>query len=91
VAIGALCSSLGNLLNPEVVVIGGAIAAHRPELFEAVRREVDRRTFAAPARRMRIVPAEHGDDVSLIGLMPIVNERIHDPAYRSGRATATNL
>ena len=48
-----------------------------------VRREIERRAFAAPARRVR-VPAEHGDDVSLIGLLPIVNERLHDPAYRRG-------
>jgi glucokinase len=90
VAIGALCSSLVNLLNPEVIVIGGSIAVHRPELFDVVRREIGRRSFATPARRVRVVPAEHGDDVSLIGLLPIVNERLHDPAYRRGRAPVAN-
>jgi glucokinase len=90
VAIGALCSSLINLLNPEVIVIGGSIAAHRPELFDVVRREITRRTFATPARRVRVVPAEHGDDVSLIGLLPIVNERLNDPAFRRGRTPVAN-
>jgi glucokinase len=81
VAIGALSASLVNLLNPEVIVLGGSIAAHRPELIEVVRREVNRRAFPIPARRVRIVPAEHGDDVSLVGLLPIVNERLRDPAF----------
>jgi glucokinase len=90
VAIGALCASLVNVLNPEVIVIGGSIAAHRPELFDVARGEIERRAFAAPARRVRVVPAEHGDDVSLIGLLPIVNERLHDPAYRRGRTPVAN-
>lgn len=90
VAIGALCASLVNLLNPEAIVLGGAIAAHRPELFDVVRREIQRRAFPAPARRVRVMPAEHADDVSLIGLLPIVNERLHDPAYRDGRTPVAN-
>ena len=75
---------------PEVIVLGGSIAANRPELFDVVRREIDRRSFATPARRVRVVPAEHGDDVSLIGLLPIVNERLNDPAYRRGRTPVAN-
>ena len=90
VAVGALCASLVNVLNPEVIVLGGSIAAHHPELFDAVRREIGRRAFAAAGRRVRVVPAEHGDDVSLIGLLPIVNERLHDPAFRRGSASAPN-
>ena len=90
VAIGALCASLVNVFNPEVIVLGGSIAAHHPELFEVVRREIKRRAFAAPARRVRVLPAEHGDDVSLIGLLPIVNERLHDPAFGRGSAPVLN-
>jgi glucokinase len=90
VAIGALCASLVNLLNPDVIVLGGSIAAHRPELIGAVRREVDRRAFPIQARRVRIVPAERGDDVSLVGLLPIVNERLRDPAFRRGAHSTVN-
>jgi glucokinase len=90
VAVGALCASLINVFNPEVIVLGGSIAAHHPELFDAVRHEVGRRAFAVPVRRVQFLPAEHGDDVSLIGLLPIVNERLHDPAFRRGSAPAPN-
>ena len=81
VAIGAMCAGLVNAMNPEVIVLGGSIALHRPELQSAVRAEIDRRAFPAPARRVRVEMAEFGDDVSLIGLLPIVNDRLHDPSY----------
>jgi glucokinase len=85
IAIGAMCAGLVNVFNPEVIVVGGSIAMHRPELFGVIHDEIARRAFAIPARRVRVVPAEHGDDVSLIGSLPIVNERYGDPAFRRGR------
>jgi glucokinase len=88
VAIGALCASLVNLLNPDVIVIGGGIAEHRPRLFEVARRELERRVLPALADTARIEPAALGGDVSLIGLLPIVNDRIGDPAYASGSRTS---
>ncbi len=82
VAVGALCASLVMALNPQVIVIGGSIAAHRPQLFDAVRREIDLRAYPGPGKRARVTPARFGDDVSLIGSLPIVNERRDDPTYR---------
>jgi glucokinase len=84
-AIGAMCASLVNVLNPEVIVVGGSIALQRPTILEAIRGEIDRRAFPTPSRRVRLVLSEHGDDVSLVGSLPIVNERLHDPAYRHGQ------
>lgn len=80
-AIGALCSSAVNLLNPEVIVIGGSIAEHRPRFFHEVRAAIDRHAFAVPAARVRVERARLGGDVSLIGSLPIVNARISDPAF----------
>jgi glucokinase len=86
-AIGAGCASLVNALNPEVIVIGGSIAEHRPRVLQVARDEIDRRAFEVPARRVRVVPPALGDDVSLIGALPIVNERLDDPAFRRASAT----
>jgi glucokinase len=80
-AVGALCASLVIAFNPEVIVLGGSIALHRPDLRTAVRAEIDRRAFPAPARRVRVEMAQLADDVSLIGLLPIVNDRLNDPSY----------
>jgi glucokinase len=84
VAVGALVASLVNLLDPEVIVIGGSIAAHHPRLFDVVRVELERRAFPILRDTVRIVPASLGGDVSLIGSLPIVNDRIDDPAYALG-------
>jgi len=84
-AVGAMCASLVNVLNPEVIVLGGSIATHRPQLREAVVVEIGRRAFPRPASRVRVEMSRFGDDVSLIGSLPIVNERLDDPAYAAGR------
>ena len=86
-AVGALCASLVNMLDPEVIVIGGGIAEHRPRLFEVARRELARRILPALEGRTRIEPAALGGDVSLIGLLPIVNDRMGDPAYAGSQAS----
>ena len=93
-AIGAMCASLVNVLNPDIIVIGGSIAEHRPALLEAVRLEIERRAFAVPASRVRVEQSQLKDDVSLIGILPIVAERLSDPAFRAAshrpRTAATN-
>jgi glucokinase len=81
VAIGAMCAGLVNALNPEVIVLGGSIGCNRPELPSAIRAEIDRRAFPAPALRVRVEMTKFAGDVSLIGLLPIVNDRLHDPSY----------
>lgn len=81
-AVGAMCASLVNVLNPEVIVIGGSIAEHEPRVLDILRAEIDRRSFDLPARRVQLRRPRFGDDVSLIGLLPIVNQRLDDPAFR---------
>ena len=71
-------------LDPEVIVIGGSIAEHHPRLFDQIAIEMERRAFPILLDKVRIVPAALGGDVSLIGSLPIVNERIDDPAYAIG-------
>lgn len=81
VAVGAMCAGLVNLLNPEVIVLGGSIAEHRPRLLDVAREEIDRRAFETPARRVRLELPQHGGDVSLIGALPTVHERLGDPEF----------
>ena len=73
-AIGAMCAGLVNVLNPEVIVLGGSIADHRPDLHDAVRAEVARRAFPIPAARVRLVASRFGDNVSLVGCWPLVHD-----------------
>jgi glucokinase len=80
-AVGALCVSLVNLLNPEIIVIGGGIAEHHPRLFDVARRDVARHSLRRAGTGVRIERPAFGPNVSLVGLLPIVNDRIGDPAF----------
>jgi glucokinase len=88
-AVGAMTAGLVNLLKPDVIVFGGSISKLRPDMLVAVREEIARRAFERPARRVRVEPAQHSDDVSLLGWVPLWNERIDDPAF--GRHVSHNL
>ena len=81
-AVGALCAGLVNAVNPDVIVVGGGIADHRPDLHAAIRTEIARRAFSRPARRAHVERPHFGEDVSLVGAVPLVAQRFDDPAYR---------
>jgi glucokinase len=71
-----------NLLNPTLIVVGGSIAEGQGDrLFDPARKAVSIGTFAVPGRRVKIVPAMLGADVSLAGAYPLVTSRIDDAAW----------
>jgi glucokinase len=64
--LGIGLANLVNLLNPEIIVIGGGVAAGW-QLFEKhMHQEVAARAFAVAAR-VKIVRAECGDDAGILG------------------------
>ncbi len=67
VYLGIGLASLVNLLNPEIIVIGGGLS-NGWELFEQhMRQQVIERAFPIPARSVRITRAECGDDAGFLG------------------------
>jgi glucokinase len=71
-AVYQLLVGLVNTFNPETIVIGGAIAQAQGErLLGPAREHVARMAFRIPRTRVRIVPAELGDDVGLLGAVPL--------------------
>ena len=72
-AVAQLLVGLVNTFNPEAIVIGGAIAQAQGErLLEPARETVAAMAFRIPRARVRIVPAELGDDVGLLGAVPLL-------------------
>lgn len=65
--LGIALSGLINVLNPEVIVIGGGVAAGWELFISHVRDEIGRRAYSEPARRARLVPALLGDDAGILG------------------------
>jgi predicted NBD/HSP70 family sugar kinase len=68
---------IGSILNPGIVVVGGAGAAAGPLLFDRLTDSYERHTLLkraqlAEAQRLRIVPARFTTDGSLMGAVALV-------------------
>jgi glucokinase len=76
VYLGVGLANLINILNPEMIVIGGGVV-NAWELFEEhMHREMAERAFPIPAREVRIVRGECGDDAGLLGAAHLAFSRI---------------
>ena len=65
--LGVALADLVNVLNPEVIVIGGGAAAGWDLFAHHVREQIDARAFREPAKRARLVRASLGDDAGILG------------------------
>lgn len=76
-AVATACVGYVNAFNPHRIVIGGSIAeAEGDRLLEPIRATIAREAFQVLARRVRVVPAALGGDVSLAGAHPLVMSRL---------------
>ncbi len=65
--IGVALTSIAHILNPQIAIIGGGIAAAGEKLlFEPIRAEFDKRTMDIPAQ-MEIVKARLGNSAGIVG------------------------
>jgi len=66
--LGIVIAGLANVLNPEVVVIGGGMSAAWDAFIDPAREQLAKRAFHEPASRVRLVRAELGDDAGILGV-----------------------
>ncbi|RMF83249.1 MAG: ROK family protein [Nitrospinota bacterium] len=65
--LGIAIANLANLLNIEMVVVGGKVSQAWDLFIPFTEEEIRQRAFAVPADRCRVVKAERGDDAGLLG------------------------
>lgn len=76
--IGIGVANLINLLNPEMIVLGGGMISAGDMLIDTVRATAKRNAFDVPAERAKIVVAELGNDAGVIGAAAAARERLAD-------------
>lgn len=65
--LGIAAAGLINVLNPEMIVLGGGLSAGWDLFIDDTRDQITKRAFKEPAERSRLVHAILGDDAGLIG------------------------
>ncbi|WP_046468760.1 ROK family transcriptional regulator [Allosalinactinospora lopnorensis] len=77
--IGEVLAGAVNLLNPEVIVLGGDLARGHDHLVAGVREVVFQRCTALATRQLRIVPNGLKDNAGSLGCAVMVLDRILAP------------
>jgi glucokinase len=65
--LGLAAAGMINALNPDVIAYSGGMSQAGPVLFDWIISTAKANSFAKPFSRVRIVPAELGNDAGLIG------------------------
>ena len=74
--LGIALGGLVNVLNPEVIVIGGGVAAGWDLFIEPLQSEILRRAFPHPGERVKLVRSELGDDAGVLGAAFLASQKI---------------
>jgi glucokinase len=74
--LGIALSGVVNLLNPDVIVIGGGVAAAGEVLFRNISLTIKQRAMRVQAKHVQVVSAKLGSDAGLIGAALLVRENL---------------
>ncbi|NGN67396.1 ROK family protein [Streptomyces sp. A7024] len=74
--LGSGLTSIVNLYEPELLVLGGGVTRVGDQLFEPLRRRVAAQAMGPAAAAVRIVPATGGDHAGVLGAAAIGFERL---------------
>lgn len=74
--LGLALSHIGNLLNPEKIVIGGGVSKAGDLLINPVRETFEKYAFKRVLKSTKILPATLGNDAGVIGAAWLVKSRV---------------
>ena len=84
--LGVGIANVVNILNPEVVCVGGGVVAAGDLLLEPARRVVAERALAPSRDEVRIVPTRFGDASGMMGAALLAMDLLHENAGSSEAA-----
>lgn len=75
-AFAETCASLVDVFTPTLIVVGGSIARNQGDRWlDPTRERIASVSFRIPRERVTVVQAELGDDVGLVGALPLLRRR----------------
>ena len=74
--LGIALSGVVNLLNPDIIVIGGGVAGAGAELFKNIRLAIRQRAMRVQAKHVKVRTAKLGSDAGLIGAGLLVRQGV---------------
>jgi len=74
--LGVIIANLIYAIDPEVILVGGGLLTHRPQVLDAIRREVSGRIDYLPPGTTRILPMALGDAAGVLGGAALAMEYI---------------
>lgn len=74
--LGIAVGNLVNILNPEVVVIGGGVSKMGPLLFEPVQKAIGLSAFPHMCRDLPVVPAQLGGEAGTKGMVALLHRKV---------------
>jgi predicted NBD/HSP70 family sugar kinase len=74
-AVGRTLSVLVNILNPELVVVGGELASAGPILLDPIRAAIERHAVAPAAGSVRVTAGTLGDRAEVLGAAGLILAR----------------
>lgn len=86
-ALGLALSGVVNLLNPEVIVIGGQMARVGDLLLDPARRVIERCALPSAAQSLTLRVGALADEADVVGALALANE-VHESAQRAALALA---
>jgi glucokinase len=72
--LGAALQSIANLLNPELIILGGGVMTGTKRLLDEARLVMERRAMQASIAGLKIERARMGDDATLLGAAFVMDE-----------------
>jgi glucokinase len=73
--LGIAVANYVNIFNPEIIVVGGGLSNIGDALLGPVRRVIREQAFPVPAQSVRVVLAELGDKVGVLGAAAVALAR----------------
>jgi len=74
--LGAGIASIVNVIDPDIVIIGGGVSEAGPEFITAIETEVKKYAIKAIARDLKVINASLGNDAGVVGAIFLAAENV---------------